>query len=356
MDRPWANLTRLFVVLLAGAIAIWLMIVAAPLLQSIAIAALLAYLLNPVQRAVQARTPLGRVGASLVVFILMLLVLMSIPAIVGTVAVSMFNDLGADLLAAGREIRAWFAEPIEFLGFDLHPEDALASLEAMALDAVRTLPEGSLNILSSVTTNLLWGLVVFVMLFYFLRDGHLIKPWLVRLFPPIYQVEVAQLLDEVDRVWGRFLRIQILMFALLSVLMGIGTLLIVGLFRTGLLEWSPLGFILLLLALYTVVQQLDNLWLRPRVLGRQLHLHPALVFVALVGGLTIGGLLGALVAVPVIATVRVVGKYLHRKFVATASLPEEENVERLSVAEDEPESTVGPDGPFSRRGYQIPEQ
>ena len=358
MDTPWAYLTRLLIVILTIIVAVWLMIVAAPLLHSIAIAALLAYLLNPATRALQNRTVLGRAGAAMSVFILVLLVLVSIPAIVGTLAVSMVDQLGADLLAAGREIRAWFSEPISILGFSFNPEDALSSFEGMALDAVRTLPEGSLNVLSTVTTNVLWGLVVFVMLFYFLRDGHLIKPWIVRLFPLKYRAELAQLLEEVDRVWGRFLRIQILMFGLLTVLMAIGTLLIVGLFRTGMLEWSPLGFILLLVALYTLLQQVDNLWLRPRVLGRQLHLHPALVFVALVGGLTVGGLLGALVSVPLIATVRVVGKYLHRKFVATAAVTGEEPVKQAPAAGEAPvpggapEATAdaGSDTAFSRPG------
>ena len=140
--------------------------------------------------------------------------------------------------------------------------------------------------------------------------------------------------------------------------MGVGTLLIVGLFRTGLLEWSPFGFILLLAVLYTLLQQLDNLWLRPRVLGRQLHLHPALVFVALVAGLTIGGLLGALVAVPLIATVRVVAKYLHRTFVVQASSSTEAPVVQPAATEGPASSETAADSEaaLSRASYRLPEQ
>ena len=153
------------------------------------------------------------------------------------------------------------------------------------------------------------------------RLDHKIKPWLVTLVPELHQEEIGILLDKIDQVWGKFLRIQILMFFVIFVLMVVGTLLIVGLFRFGLLRWSPLGFIALLVLLYTAIQQLDNLWIRPHILGRQMRLHPGLVFAGLVGALMVSGLLGALLVVPLLATAKVVGRYVHRKLLGLPVLP-----------------------------------
>ena len=81
---------------------------------------------------------------------------------------------------------------------------------------------------------------------------------------------------------------------------------------------------LLLLVVYTAVQQVDNLWLRPQYMGRQLQLHPGLVFISLIAGLAFAGILGALVIVPMLATARVVGRYLYDKIVAAPPEPPEQ--------------------------------
>ena len=313
MNGKWSYPTRVLALLLLVGAGLWLALALSPLLKAVSVAALLAYLLHPLVRLVRERMMLGRQIAALAVLLLLLLLLLGIPALLGTVAVNQVSRFEADLLAAWRELGAWLLRPVSVLGFVFRPEEAFGSLQEMAVEALGSLQGSALALLSGVTLNVLWGLVIVVMLYYFLRDGHLIKPWLLASLPAPYRPEAARLLREVNEVWGQFLRIQLIMFALLGSLMAAGTWLIVALFRTGLLRWSPLGFVLLLLLLYTGLQQLDNLWLRPRILGRHLQLHPALVFLGLVGGVIVAGLLGAFVSVPLIATVRVAGKYVHRK-------------------------------------------
>ena len=132
----------------------------------------------------------------------------------------------------------------------------------------------------------------------------------------------AVCLDRVDHIWGKFLGIQLLLFVIFALLLLLGTLLVVWLFRSGLLEWSVLGFVGLLLAVYTAVQQVDNLWLRPQFLGRQLNLHPGIVFVGLVGALVLSGFLGALVIVPLMATAKAIGQYVHYKLLGVPPWPE----------------------------------
>lgn len=322
MDATWSTPTRILVIVMALATAVWIAVVASPLLQAVGIAALLAYLLDPAVRFFMRRARMRRSWAAAVTFLLFLLVLVGIPAWLGSVAVAQLIRLETDFLAAVAAIGQWLTQPVIILGVPFHFPDLMRNLPALTGETLATLPSGSLDILSSVTTNLLWGSAVLVTLYYFLKDGPRIKPWLAELAPVNYQGEVRRLLDEVDRIWGKFLRVQLLIFLILAVLGAIGTLLVVWLFRSGLVQWSLFGFILLLLGVYTAVQQVDNLWLRPQFLGKQLRLHPGIVFVGLIGALALSGVLGALVIVPVIATGKVIGRYVHRKLLGLPPWPE----------------------------------
>lgn len=333
MNTTWSPITRILIVVVILLGAIWLAVVASPLLEALVISALLAYLLDPVVRLLTRRTRLNRSLAAVCVYVLFLLVLASIPTTLGVVAVGQFRHLKTDFAAAVDALKQWLFQPIDVLGYQLHPQTLLDNLEQFTSNALTALPGGSLDILSDVTTNLLWGLVIFVSLYYFLKDGPKIKPWLVGLAPDEYQTEIQRLLDEIDNVWGVFLRVQLLIFVVLAILIAIGTLLVIWLFRTGLLLWSPFVFILLLVLVYTAAQQVDNLWLRPQLMGKQLRLHPGLVFVGLTGALALSGVLGTIIVVPCMATVKVVGRYVHRKLQGLPPWP----AEALAASEEKRE-------------------
>lgn len=298
----------------------------APLLQAVGIAVLLALLLNPLVHWTMRRLRVARTWAALLVFGASVLVLLVIPIAMGSLAVTQvsiaqLSALTADLAAAAAELRQWLLQPLDVFGYHLEPATLLDSMDNSLGTAVAALPLGSLNLLASISTNLLWSLTIFVMLYYFLRDGPRVKPWLLAHIPAGEQADFRVLLDRIEEIWGRFLRIQLLLFVVLGILFVLGTLLVVWLFRSGLVRWSPLGFVLLLLVVYTAVQQVDNLWLRPQYMGRQLQLHPGLVFVSLIAGLAFAGILGALVIVPILATARVVGRYLYDRIITPAPEP-----------------------------------
>ncbi len=323
MDTTWSTTTRVLVIVILLVLGVWMAAAATPILQVIGIAALLAYLLDPAKQWLMRRTRMRRSWASALICLLLVLLLASIPAVLGTVAVTQIYRLEEDFLTAIAEITQFIAQPVVILNFSFQPQDILGNLPVLSGDILALLPGGSLNVLSDVTTNVLWATAVVVTLYYLLKDGYQIKPWLVGLAPAPYQPEIGRLLDGIDRIWGKFLRIQILIFIILFILALIGTLLVVGLFRSGLLQWSFLGFVLLLLLVYIAVQQVDNLWLRPQFLGKQLHLHPGIVFVGLIAALALSGVFGALIVVPLIATAVVVGRYVHHKLLGLPPWPVE---------------------------------
>jgi predicted PurR-regulated permease PerM len=83
---------------------------------------------------------------------------------------------------------------------------------------------------------------------------------------------------------------------------------------------GPLGAALTAL-LFIAVQFFEGSVLVPRIQGRALDLPPAVVLLALVIGVALGGFLGVLIALPVTATLRGVVAYLYDRAAATSSVP-----------------------------------
>jgi predicted PurR-regulated permease PerM len=73
------------------------------------------------------------------------------------------------------------------------------------------------------------------------------------------------------------------------------------------------SFALITVGIYFIIQQLENNVVVPRVIGDSVNLHPVVVICGVVVGFSVGNILGAFLAAPVIASLRVVGGYIHAK-------------------------------------------
>ena len=127
---------------------------------------------------------------------------------------------------------------------------------------------------------------------------------------------------SVDPVFGRFV-------ILLSVVAGVFELLpIIGPILAAIpavllaLTAGPEAA-LAALVLYTLVQQLENNLLVPKIQGDAVELHPSAVMIALVIGGAIAGLLGAILALPIAAGARSVFRYLFHRLDDPPWSPEE---------------------------------
>ena len=71
-------------------------------------------------------------------------------------------------------------------------------------------------------------------------------------------------------------------------------------------SWPGWAFPLVVLAIFLMVQQIDGLFITPKVVGESVGLHPMTVIVSVfLWSLIMGGLLGAILAVPMTASVKV---------------------------------------------------
>jgi predicted PurR-regulated permease PerM len=78
---------------------------------------------------------------------------------------------------------------------------------------------------------------------------------------------------------------------------------------------------LLVLGVYGLIQQVENNFLAPRILGQSVKIHPLVVLVGAIGGYAVGGIVGAFLATPVIGTFRILGQYLYFKLVEVDTPP-----------------------------------
>jgi predicted PurR-regulated permease PerM len=75
--------------------------------------------------------------------------------------------------------------------------------------------------------------------------------------------------------------------------------------------------------LYMVISQAEAMWLKPRIMGNYLSLHPALVMIVLFIGANIGGIIGMILSAPVTAVFRDLFKYIYVRISENALAPEE---------------------------------
>jgi predicted PurR-regulated permease PerM len=226
-------------------------------------------------------------------------------------------------------------------------DDALADLGqgATGIDFGSLLPIA--RTIAGTAATFFGFLIIPIWTFYILRDRVRLTDRLAASLPPAWRDEVWGVLSIIERVFGRWIRAQLLLglivgaatyggllllgwfvdlrflqFAVfLAVIAGILELLpiigpIISMIPTLLVALTtsdPLLSIVGVVILYVGVQQLENAVLVPKIQGDAVQLHPSVVIFVLIIGGAIAGLVGAILAIPITAAARDVYRYLFRR-------------------------------------------
>lgn len=81
---------------------------------------------------------------------------------------------------------------------------------------------------------------------------------------------------------------------------------------------------LLVLAAVLVVQQTESNLLHPFVVGRAVNVHPAAILLGVTAGAVLGGIIGAFIAVPIVAVGARIGGYIREQAGSTEPTPAKE--------------------------------
>lgn len=212
--------------------------------------------------------------------------------------------------------------------------------------ALRVVMETGANVVGTVVAKAAMVAFLFLASIYISMDAHTFRAAFLNAIPEAYQSEISFLLTRVERVWRAFFHGELELMLFIGVITTIGLLalgmpggLYLGIIA-GLLEVVPsfgpliatipaviaaliqgsaylpishLAFAGLIILFYILLQQVENHFIAPRVLGAALDLPPLLVLTGVVVGATAGGLLGALLATPIVATGREILGYIRCK-------------------------------------------
>jgi predicted PurR-regulated permease PerM len=362
----WGTNTKLVValtiVVIAGAFLVKFQFIISPLL----IAFVLAYLFYPVASYLHRRVRISwnaSVGIIYGVIILLLLALLTLGGVGLVQQVQSVIALVQDGIAALPALIERFAGQVYEFGpftIDFRSID-IDSLTRQVLDLVQPVLSRTGSLLSTVAGSAAnffgWTLFVILVSYFILAESGGLRDRILSVEVPGYAQDLARLGRDLGRIWNAFLRGQIIIF-ILSVLVYILLLSILGVhYAIGLaflagfarfvpyvgpaVNWlllvivayfqaykifglSPLSYTLLVFILALIVDQVFDNYISPRVLSSALRVHPAAVLVAAIVAANLLGVLGVVIAAPMLATVMLFWQYTMRKLLDLEPWPEEE--------------------------------
>lgn len=187
------------------------------------------------------------------------------------------------------------------------------------------------NFIANMLSGLLDFALGFVLAFYLLLDIEIIKNRFLNIIPIKRRSEITEYIVDIDVVLSAFIRGQLLVSLILSIIIFVGLsmlnikyALLLG-FIGGMMDIIPyfgpiLGAIpalitaliqepmkaLWVLILFIFAQQIEGMYLSPKIVGEKIGLHPIFAITAVIVGGEMFGILGMLFAVPVLAIIKVV--------------------------------------------------
>lgn len=299
----------------------------------IVVALLLAALLQPaVARLRSWGVPRGLAAA--IVFVSGIAVVVGTLVGVGTLLAAGIPDISANVLQGIDQVRNWLTTgPLQLSEQDLN--EMVAGIQRTIQENQNRIASGALAT-AGVAVEIVAGVVlVLFVTFFFLYDGDGIWRWCVRLFPRGARTHIAEAGQRAWATLGGYVRgivlvaafdalfIAILLLALrvplvapLAMLVFLGAFVpLVGAIVTGaiavLVALVSNGLITALVVLggIILIQQIEGNVLQPFLLGRMVKVHALAVVLVVTAGAIVGGIAGAVIAVPLAAVLNSVLQY-----------------------------------------------
>jgi predicted PurR-regulated permease PerM len=386
MKTDWNSTTKIIVSIGLFLFGVFLLYLSLSVLPLIIVAALIAFLLMPLVNFFHQRLKLPKGIAVLVTYLLATIVLLLSPLIFIPPIVDGFQYLAGidyqllidsamlrveNLLLALKEMNPYVA------GFNVNLDSiidpALALLQQADTNITPTMPSIetifrslrsaltttfglATNIAGTLFSGALTFIVTLLSAIYLSLDAPRFKAQFLEIVPEAYRPEMATLIRRLGAMWRAYFRGQLILMLVIGLITWLGNMILglPGAFAlgviAGVLELIPnlgpflaaipavivallqgstymavnnLIFALIVIGFYILVQQLENTLIVPRILGDAVNLHPLVVMIGVLVGANVAGILGALLAAPVIASGREIIRYLYLKVLGQEPFPPE---------------------------------
>ncbi|HOY86735.1 MAG: AI-2E family transporter [Methylotenera sp.] len=327
---------------LAGLLVCGLIYLLSPILTPFLVAAILAYIANPLVNKIDAfqfknlspsRTVASLLVMCLILAVILLILLIVVPLIQKEV-VLLLQKLPAYFNTAKSSLEPWLQKNFG-VGIDID----FAQIQQILTENWKTAGNFAKNIAQTLSTKGLvfigWlaNLVLIpLVLFYLLVDWNILVNKVGQLIPRKYIAKTQEIALEIDAVLAEFLRGQLSVMLLMSMFysaglwlaglevavpigilsgllgfipyLGFGLGLILGLF-SALLQFGSITDIIPVLVVFGLGQIVESMVLTPYLVGDRIGLHPLVVIFALMAGGQLFGFAGVLLALPVSAALAV---------------------------------------------------
>jgi predicted PurR-regulated permease PerM len=326
-----------------------------------------AYLFNPLINLVSRRTNTNRIIWIVVLYVLAGGLIYGVTTFMWPRITAQYYGLINQIPNIVTTIQNLFGEgqEVHFGGvvFDLSP--IAEEIATFAKNIGGQLPTAVPSLVFSAVETVVYLLVYLIITFYLLLQADQLMQWFYGLIPAPYRGEIRGLVHEVDHVLSAYIRGQLVLIVVMSVLMyiplsilGIRYALLIAIL-SGILEiipfigpWSaagiaifaaliqghePFGLSGIVLAgviglTYLVMRLMEDNFIIPTLVGHFVKLHPAIIIFALLAGAALGGAFGLFVAIPVAAVIRIILVYIYNKLI--------DNDKPISESSDPPPSAA----------------
>jgi len=344
-SRRWSNVTKIIVVSGLALLTVGLLVTFRVMIAPTIVAFLLAFILSYPVNWIQQRTGWARGAIIALIYVLLLGLVALTPALFMSRALSLFDSLQAALDGLVTELDN--PREIPLIGNLVLPvEDLLQNAASILSGVFSSINTNPFLLARGVTTGILTVIYVLVLNFWILKDLYQLQRFTLDLIPADYQEDMRRLGHELGAIWDAFLRGQLVLAIVVGIITWIA-LAMVGMPNAGGLallagfmeflptigpgfsgtigvsvalfsqsNWLPLEgwpFALLVLVIYAIIAQFETIHLIPRLVGRRVRLHPAVTFVGIISGAIVFGLLGVLLATPIMASARTILIYIRHK-------------------------------------------
>ncbi|HUQ00213.1 MAG TPA: AI-2E family transporter, partial [Aeromicrobium sp.] len=216
---------------------------------------------------------------------------------------------------------------------------AIEAVQDKLRDSAQAISSGVFSTLGAATSALVTIVLVLMLTFYFLKDGHKFAGWVTDLGGREAGQHTAEMMSRTWNTLGGFIRTQTVVALIDAIIIGVGLTMIgvplalplavitfvgayvpiLGALISGVLAVlvtlvtnSPQDALIALI-LVLAVQQLEGNVISPWLQGKNLNLHAAVILLAVTLGGALFGITGAFLAVPVTATAAEVLRYLNER-------------------------------------------
>ena len=342
---------------------LWLLDVLAVVVVPVVISLLVAALLTPLSRTLR-KIGLPNALATVVSFLAGLIFLFGLLALIVREIIVNYNTIYETVARGLEQIVHWLANgPLAIDASQLQEtiDETLAKLQRDPSDILTT----SLTVVSTTGSVLSAILLSMFIIFFFLSDGHAIWTWLCRLFPRNTQWKVNRAGNRSWEVLVTYMNVTLIVALVVGFATWIACLiaqvplalsagLIAFLFAfiptIGALISSVIVVALALIStnlttaivmaiVMIVIQTVQGNLLYPVLMNRQLKVHPLASLLLVVLGAVVGGIFGALIAVPLAAVINTAVIDLFR---ASRGLPESDEPSELGPDIDDADPLADP--------------